>query len=101
MTIEIRTDTPPVADAPPVSTGPIGRVTATSLVAGAVGAVASTMAVFPGAAESTITGSILTAFGLGWAMLAGLSSRFTAQPQSWAKVPAAVLSVTGLVLLVL
>jgi pimeloyl-ACP methyl ester carboxylesterase len=79
--------------------GHIGRVIAGSVTAGAVTALALTLGVFAGATESTITGSILLAFGLGWAMMAILSARRTSQPQRWAKVPAAAMTATGLGLL--
>ena len=59
------------------------------------------LVVFPGATESVITGSMLLAFGLGWAMLAVLSARLTSQPQRWARVPAVAMTATGLALLVL
>ena len=75
---------------------PVTPVIAGSLIAGAVIALAFTMVVFPGATEAVITGSILLAFGLGWAMIAVLSTRLTGRPQRWAAVPAAVMTVTGL-----
>ena len=49
-----------------------------------------------GGSEPTITGSVLLAFGLGWGLLAILSTRFTDQPQRWAVVPAASMGVVGL-----
>jgi pimeloyl-ACP methyl ester carboxylesterase len=48
-----------------------------------------------------ITGSALLAFAIGWAMLAVLSTRFTSQPQRWALVPAAFMTVVALALLAL
>jgi hypothetical protein len=54
--------------------------------------------VFGGAAEPVITGVVLLAFGLGWAMLALLSSRRTSQPQPWALVPAVLMGALGLAL---
>jgi len=83
---------------PPPGRGPLTPVLLGSLLTGLAGALASTLLVFPGAPEHTITGSILLAFAAGWAMLAALSSRLTSQPQRWALVPAAVLGVTGLAL---
>src|SRR5581483_1193944 len=53
----------------------------------------------PGATERVTTGSILIAFGLGWAMLAALSVRYSDQPQRWAAVPATFMGVSGLGLL--
>ena len=59
-----------------------------------------TLGVFGGSAEHVISGSALLAFAGGWAMLAMLSTRFTSQPQRWARVPAAVMAAAGLTLLV-
>lgn len=74
------------------------RVIGGSLVAGAVTALVLTLVVFPGATESVITGSVLVAFGFGWAMMAVLS-RATLQPQRWAVVPAVAMTATGVALL--
>ena len=63
---------------------PVARVIAGSLAAGAVTALLLTLVVFAGATEAVITGSMLLAFGLGWAMMAVLSDRMTTQPQRWA-----------------
>jgi pimeloyl-ACP methyl ester carboxylesterase len=80
--------------------GPVKRVIGGSLVAGAVLALVLVLAVFPGATESVITGSVLVAFGLGWTMMAALSVRLTRQPQRWAAVPAVAMTVTGAGLLI-
>jgi pimeloyl-ACP methyl ester carboxylesterase len=53
-----------------------------------------------GGSEPTITGSVLLAFGVGWGLLAILSTRFTDQPQRWAVVPAASMGLVGLALIV-
>jgi pimeloyl-ACP methyl ester carboxylesterase len=93
-------DTQPVqssdTDAPTRRIIPVGRVIAGSLAAGIVTALFLVIVVFPGATESVVTGSILSVFGLGWAMMAVLSARYTTQPQRWARVPAAYLGVSGL-----
>ena len=81
--------------------GPIGRIAAGSLATGLLGAMSLTLVVFAGAPEHVIAGSGLLAFGLSWAMLAGLASRLTNQPQRWALMPAAVMATTGLGLLIL
>jgi pimeloyl-ACP methyl ester carboxylesterase len=47
--------------------------------------------------ENVLTGVVLLAFALGWALLAVLSIRFSDQPQRWAFVPAVFLALTGLV----
>ena len=49
-------------------------------------------------AEPLVTGSVLVAFGLGWALMAYLTGRFSAQPQRWMYVPAASLAGAGLLL---
>ena len=53
------------------------------------------------ATESALTGAVLCGFAIGWAVLAGLSARFTAQPWRWAAVPAVVLGAGGITLLAL
>jgi pimeloyl-ACP methyl ester carboxylesterase len=78
---------------------PIGRVIAGSLTVGVLAALLLDLVVFAGAAEYVITGSTLLAFGLGWALLAGLSTRFTSSPQRWARIPAIVMATTGAALL--
>ena len=47
--------------------------------------------------ENALTGVVLLAFALGWALLAVLSIRFSDQPQRWAFVPAGFLALAGLV----
>lgn len=75
------------------------RMVLGSLTAGAITALVLTLVVHPGATEAVITGSLLLASGLGWAVLAALSAR-TNQPQPWARVPAAAMSLTGAGLLI-
>ncbi|MEO6503383.1 MAG: alpha/beta hydrolase [Jatrophihabitantaceae bacterium] len=99
MTTTVRPENSLAAVLPPPGKGPLARVILGSLLTGLVGALVLTLLVFPGAPEHTITGSILLAFGSGWAMLAVLSTRLTSKPQRWALVPAAVLAVTGLALM--
>jgi hypothetical protein len=65
---------------------PVAAVIAASLALGIAVALVLILAVFPGATESVVTGCILAAFGVGWAAMAGLSARYTAQPQRWAAV---------------
>ncbi len=85
----------------PPRTGPIRRIIVGSLATGLIGAGVLTSVVFAGAPEHVITGSVLLAFAVGWAMIAVLSVRMTSQPQRWAGVPAAVMAGTGLGLMVL
>ena len=66
-----------------------------SLVAGAALAVALVFAPASGGSEPIITGSVLFAFGLGWGLMAFLSTRFSAQPQAWTAVPALFLGSSG------
>lgn len=98
---------PPTNDAEPAVVlderrrEPVWRVVGGSLASGFLGAIALTLGVFAGAAEHVISGSALLAFAFGWALLAVLSSRFTSQPQRWARVPAAFMATAGLALLVI
>ena len=80
--------------------GPVARIIAGSLGAGAACAALLSLLVFAGATESTLTGSVLVGFGCGWALVAALTSRYTTRPQRWAAVPAAFMGATGLSLLV-
>lgn len=81
------------------SGGPVARVTAGSLAVGVATAALLVAVVFPGAAEATITGSLLLAFGFGWAVLGWATSRFTDRPLRWTGVPAVAMAATGAVLL--
>ena len=67
-----------------------------SLVAGAALAVALFFTVGSSGSEPVVTGSVLFAFGLGWGLMAWLSTRFSARPQAWTAVPAAFLGFVGL-----
>ncbi|MEX5272122.1 alpha/beta fold hydrolase [Kocuria sabuli] len=52
------------------------------------------------ATESGVVGAILLGFGLGWALVAVLSVRFTDQPQRWAVAPALFMGLSGVLLVV-
>lgn len=83
------------------TTPPSSRVTRAilgSLATGLATAALLTLVVFAGATEAVITGSVLLAFGLGWAMMAVLTRR-SSEPQRWAIVPAVAMSATGAALL--
>ena len=95
----VNDDQPAVVDGQP-RREPIWRVVGGSIAAGFLGAVVLTLGIFGGAAEHVISASALLAFAGGWAMLAVLSSRFTSQPQRWARVPAVIMAVAALLLLV-
>ena len=71
-----------------------------SLVAGIVLAIALLLGPASGASEPMITGSVMFAFGLGWGLMAFLSTRYSAQPQTWMVVPALFLGIIGLGLMV-
>ncbi|HEX5148786.1 MAG TPA: alpha/beta fold hydrolase [Candidatus Limnocylindrales bacterium] len=70
------------------------------LAAGAVLAVALLLGPASGGSEGLVTGSVLLGFGLAWGLMAVLTTRFSAQPQTWMAVPAAFLGSIGLVLIV-
>jgi pimeloyl-ACP methyl ester carboxylesterase len=88
-------DLPETAALQPVRKGHIGLIVAGSVITGLIVASGLAVVVFGGAAEPVITGVVLLAFGLGWAMLALLSSRRTSQPQRWALVPAVLMGALG------
>jgi hypothetical protein len=52
---------------------------------------------FGEAEENVLTGMVLLAFALGWALLAVLSVRFSDQPQRWAAAPAVFFTLAGLI----
>src|SRR5262245_47966108 len=79
----------------------IGTVVAISLGVGLAAAVLLPFIPWPTVDADFATGMVLLGFALGWALLAGLSIRFTDQPQRWAVVPAVVMAVSGVLLLVL
>ena len=91
-----RPDRPSRPDSGP--RGHIGWIVAGSLATGLLAALLLVAAPFIPAEESAITGAVLCGFGLGWAMLAVLSVRFTDQPQRWAAAPALFMGVGGLLL---
>jgi pimeloyl-ACP methyl ester carboxylesterase len=67
-----------------------------SLVAGAALALVFVFSIASGGSEPLVTGSVLFAFGLGWGLMGFLSTRYSAQPQAWTAVPAAVLGSIGI-----
>jgi pimeloyl-ACP methyl ester carboxylesterase len=99
----VAVDTAGPADVAPTTTrieGHIGRVVAGSIASGPVAAIVLVVGPMAGAKEHVITGSVLVAFAIAWAALAGLSVRWTNQPQRWAIVPAFVMALYGLSILV-
>jgi pimeloyl-ACP methyl ester carboxylesterase len=91
----------PPAGSPPRRRAPMALVVAGSAVAGFLSAVTLVAAPVVPATETALTGAVLCGFAIGWAALAGLSARFTTQPQRWAAVPAVLLGVGGIALLAL
>jgi pimeloyl-ACP methyl ester carboxylesterase len=80
---------------PQARSGHIGRLTAVTMGAGALGALVLATIVCGGATEPVITGVVLLAFAASWSMYSVLSIRRTDQPQRWARVPAVVMAVVG------
>jgi pimeloyl-ACP methyl ester carboxylesterase len=102
MSVDIHHTVQPDTAAPATpKSGPVARIIAGSLAVGVAAALVLTLVVFAGGTESVITGSVLIAFGLGWALIAALTSRYTNTPQRWALVPAAAMGSTGFALLAL
>src|SRR5215204_674307 len=81
----------------PTLRGHLGLIVAASLATGLVAALALVAAPFIPAKENVLTGVVLLAFALGWALLAVLSTRFSTRPQRWAAAPAVFFAVAGLV----
>jgi pimeloyl-ACP methyl ester carboxylesterase len=78
----------------------VGMAATVAMFAGLVATLVLVLVVFEGAEEPVITGSALVGLATGWGLLALLTTRFTSQPQRWAKVPAAVMAATGAALVV-
>lgn len=72
-----------------------------SFVVGGVLAFALAYLTAQDGSEPLVTGSVLLAFGLGWALMAWLTKRFSGQPQGWMYVPAAALGGVGALLVLL
>src|SRR5215217_4294743 len=66
------------------------------MAAGLIAAVLLVAMPFVPANEHALTGVVLLAFALGWALLGVLSVRFSDQPQRWAAAPAAFMGLAGL-----
>ncbi len=90
----------PVTPATQPERDPIWRIVGGSVAAGLVGALVLTLGVFGGATEPVISGTALLAFAGGWALLALLSTRFSTQPQTWARVPAVAMAAAAVVLVI-
>lgn len=79
---------------------PVPAILVATLVGGGLALALAYLAAADGS-EALVTGSVLLAFGLGWALMAWLTTRFSGQPQRWLFVPAAALCGVGVVLAVL
>jgi pimeloyl-ACP methyl ester carboxylesterase len=78
----------------------LGRIVVGSLLGGLAVALALVAGPVAGGQEHVITGTVLLAFASSWALLATLSVLWTRQPQRWAAIPAAFMTVAGAGLLV-
>lgn len=76
-------------------------IAAGSVLAGLLAAAVLITLCGAAAQEYTILAATLSGFAAGWAVLAGLSTRFTDRPQRWAALPAAAMALTALGLVVL
>jgi pimeloyl-ACP methyl ester carboxylesterase len=74
-------------------------VVAASLIVGFLLPIVLALGPAAGGGESRMTGAALLGWGIGWALIAFLSIRFTDQRQPWAFVPAGILGVTGIALI--
>ena len=79
---------------------PVALAVVVSLLAGLATVLVLVLVVFAGGTEPVITGAALVGFGSGWALLAMVTTRWTSQPQRWARVPAIAMATTGIALLV-
>src|SRR5947207_10941055 len=89
-------------DAPnrPMGKGRVGLIVAGSVITGLVVSLVLVIGPFGGAQEHVIMGTALLGWALGWALLAVLSTRWSHQPQRWAIVPAALMTLAGACLLI-
>jgi len=92
-------DTDAGPSARPAPRGRLGRIVAGSVAGGVVIALGLAAAPVVPAHEEGVTGAVLLGFAAGWAMLAALSTRFTASPQGWAAILAAFTGLGGILLL--
>ena len=83
-----------------VGRGHVGLIVLLSMAFGLALGLILDLLVFGGSRETVITGLGLLSFAFGCAILDLLSRRRTDQPQRWARVPGAVLGVTGAVILI-
>jgi pimeloyl-ACP methyl ester carboxylesterase len=89
-----------VRSAPNSGRSPVLAIVVSILVGGVL-ALALAYVLAPDGSEPLVTGSVLLAFALGWALMAWLTTKFSGQPQRWVYVTAASLGGVGAVLAVL
>ena len=94
-----RNDDPELDTAPESRRVGIAGIVAGSLAAGLAAAVVLPFLPVATVDENFATAMVLIGFALGWALLAGLSTRFTDQPQRWAVAPAVFMGLAGAVVL--
>ena len=92
-------DSMTLSNARPMPSHRLFPVVAASLIVGFLLPIVLALGPASGGGESRMTGAALLGWGIGWALIAALSIRFTNQPQRWALVPAGILGVTGIVLI--
>lgn len=100
-----RVDESAAASVPPPDKGQqrthrVWPVVTLTVAAGLAAATLCVFGPFAGAEEHVITGSILASFAASWALLAFATERWTAQPQAWARVPAAVMGIAAATILI-
>jgi pimeloyl-ACP methyl ester carboxylesterase len=83
----------------PIRKGRIGLIVVGSMITGFGANLVLIFGLFAGAQEHVIMGVTLLGWALGWGLLAAFSLR-TNQPQRWAMVPAALMTLAGAGLLV-
>jgi hypothetical protein len=78
----------------------IGWIVAGSLAVGLGVAGLLAFAPFVTVDERVFTGVVLLGFAVGWALLAGLSTWLSDQPQRWAVAPAVFMGLSGVIVLI-
>lgn len=81
--------------------GHVGLAVLASIATGLVLGLMLVLGVFAGGDEPQIAGSALLALGIGFALLAIASNRFTSQPQPWALAPGLASMLAGIAILAL
>jgi pimeloyl-ACP methyl ester carboxylesterase len=85
---------------PVVRRSRVGLMVVVAMAGGLACALLLVVGPLAGGREHVITAALLAGFAVGWAALAGLTGRYTDQPQHWARVPAVAMGATAAVVLV-